>query len=112
MRFTVARWPIFRPNNTKQAGKNYLISSTLLLKPSMTQAHNIRVKENSVIHVDQSDPHQDRSGLWIFVDDKIFRHPHVMGLLRRVRRFRIKNLFALKRSKTGSCRGRGKERVL
>jgi hypothetical protein len=46
----------------------------------MTQAHNMRVTENSVIHVDQSNPHQHRSGLWIFVDDKIFRHPQVIGL--------------------------------
>jgi hypothetical protein len=53
--------------------------NSLLQKPSVTQAHNIWV----IIHIEQSEKSAiniDQSGRWVYVDDGIFRHPHVGGL--------------------------------
>jgi hypothetical protein len=41
------------------------------------------VTENAVIHIEQSEKSAiniDHSGGWAYVDDGIFRHPHVVGL--------------------------------
>jgi hypothetical protein len=46
-------------------------ASSLLQKPSVTQAHKIWVTKNAVVHLEQSEKirHQHISGRWIYMDD-------------------------------------------
>jgi hypothetical protein len=55
--------------------------ATLLQKSSVTEAHNIFVTENSAINIEQSEKSaiNNWSGRWVYVDDGIFPHPHVVG---------------------------------